>query len=181
MNLFRKGRERAQAAALYGAIVGQARQPHFYLALEVADTEDGRFDMILVHMFLVLERLTPEPPPFDRIVQALFDRFFEDLDNTLREKSIGDTGVKIRIQKMVEAFYGRMAAYRKAAADHRPEIALAAALRTNLYRNRTPSDAAVTRMSAYVLDQLSQFRECQASAFLAGDAPFTRPWEGQAP
>ena len=42
---------------MYDAIVAQARQPAFYAALGVPDTVSGRFDMIVLHAFLVLERL----------------------------------------------------------------------------------------------------------------------------
>jgi hypothetical protein len=53
--LFRPSRN--TIAALYGAIVAQARQPVFYEAAGVPDTVLGRFDMILLHLVLLLRRL----------------------------------------------------------------------------------------------------------------------------
>ena len=57
-SLFR-GRDHA-ARVLYGRIVAQARRPEFYTVCGVADTVPGRFEMIALHMFLVLYRLKQE-------------------------------------------------------------------------------------------------------------------------
>src|SRR6476661_3579184 len=59
------GRPHAQAdtaAALYGAIVAQARRPGFYAHLGVPDTVSGRFEMVLLHTVLVLRRLQEGGP-----------------------------------------------------------------------------------------------------------------------
>ena len=45
------------ADALYMSAVEQARQPEFYSNMGVPDTVDGRFDMIALHVFLILRRL----------------------------------------------------------------------------------------------------------------------------
>jgi cytochrome b pre-mRNA-processing protein 3 len=54
------GRKTRDIEAVYSAIVTAARQRHFYADWGVPDTVDGRFDMIVVHLFLVLERLRME-------------------------------------------------------------------------------------------------------------------------
>ena len=56
-SLFRRNRYRPQAFAAYASIVEHARAPDFFLRLDVPDTLDGRFEMIALHMFLVLNRL----------------------------------------------------------------------------------------------------------------------------
>ncbi len=48
------------AQSLYGAIVAAARRPFFYADWAVPDTPEGRFDMITLHLFLILERLKGE-------------------------------------------------------------------------------------------------------------------------
>jgi cytochrome b pre-mRNA-processing protein 3 len=45
------------------------------------------------------------------IGQDLFDMFFKDMDQAMREAGVGDMGVGKKVQKMVEAFYGRATAY----------------------------------------------------------------------
>ena len=61
----RRGRERDRALSLYIAAVEQARRPGFYTECEVADNLDGRFDLIVLHVFLVVRALRGRPrrPP----------------------------------------------------------------------------------------------------------------------
>ena len=58
-NHFRKPRlaPRGTIEAIYGMIVTQAREPLFYRDLGVPDTVNGRFDLLLMHLWLVLRRL----------------------------------------------------------------------------------------------------------------------------
>ena len=96
--------------AIYGMIVAQAREPLFYRAMGVPDTVNGRFDMVLLHLWMVLRRLRPAAGGVD-LSQALFDHFCGDMDANLRELGVGDLTVPKRMQKFGEAFYGRAAAY----------------------------------------------------------------------
>src|SRR5579885_2019728 len=102
--------QKPAAAALYRAVVAQARAPAFYVAYGVPDTLDGRFDLIALHMFLVLHRLKSDTDA-STVSQALFDIMFDDMDRSLREMGVGDLGVGRRVRAMAEALYGRMAAY----------------------------------------------------------------------
>ena len=95
----------------YTAIMAQARKPDHYGAGGVPDSFDGRFDMLAIHVHLVLRRLRSEGVARDDIGQALFDMFFRDMDQAMREAGVGDMGVGKKVQKMVEAFYGRATAY----------------------------------------------------------------------
>ena len=62
MGGFRRSRRRRSSAdALYRVIVEQARQPRFYIACGVADTPDGRWDLIVAHTVLVMRRLHRSP------------------------------------------------------------------------------------------------------------------------
>ena len=96
---------------LYEAIVAAARHPVFYARWGVADTIDGRFDMIILHAFAVLERMKGEAPEFR---QRLVDEMFSDMDRSLREMGVGDLSVGKRIRVMAEVFYGRISAYESA-------------------------------------------------------------------
>src|ERR1700733_15906328 len=92
-SLFRRNRHRAQAHATYTSIVERAREPEFFLRLDVPDTLDGRFEMIALHMFLVLNRLKAEHEATSDFAQALFDAMFADLDRSLREMGARDIRV----------------------------------------------------------------------------------------
>ena len=108
---FRRNAEARTIASLYGMIVAQARQPAFYTNYGVADTMEGRFDLIVLHLVLVLRRLDRAGDQGRLLGQRLFDAFCRDLDGNLREMGIGDLAVPKHMQRFGEAFYGRQAAY----------------------------------------------------------------------
>ena len=111
-NHFRKPRTplRGTIEAIYGMIVTQAREPLFYRDFGVPDTVNGRFDLLLLHLWLVLRRLKSVEGGA-ALSQALFDHFCNDMDDNLREMGVGDLTVPKRMQAFGEAFYGRTAAY----------------------------------------------------------------------
>jgi cytochrome b pre-mRNA-processing protein 3 len=125
-NHFRKPRKplRSTIEAIYGMIVTQAREPLFYRNLGVSDTVNGRFDLLVLHLWVVLRRLKPMEGGA-ALCQALFDRFCEDMDANLREMGVGDLTVPKRMQAFGEAFYGRTAAYDFAIAEGQEELATA--------------------------------------------------------
>src|SRR6266849_414476 len=111
-NHFRKPRisSRGTIEAIYGMIVTQAREPLFYRDLGVPDTVNGRFDLLVLHLWMVLHRLKSMEGAAD-LSQALFDHFCDDMDANLREMGVGDLTVPKRMRAFGEAFYGRAAAY----------------------------------------------------------------------
>ena len=88
---FRKPRSvpRGTIEAIYGMIVTQAREPLFYQELGVPDTVNGRFDLLLLHLWIVLRRLRQVTGGVE-LSQALFDHFCADMDDNLREMGVGD-------------------------------------------------------------------------------------------
>jgi cytochrome b pre-mRNA-processing protein 3 len=115
---------RGTIEAIYGMIVTQAREPLFYRDLAVPDTVNGRFDMLVLHLWMVLRRLKPIEGG-TALSQALFDRFCDDMDANLREMGVGDLTVPKRMQAFGEAFYGRIAAYDLALAAGQQPLAQA--------------------------------------------------------
>ena len=111
-NHFRKPRapSRGTIEGIYGMIVTQAREPLFYRDLGVPDTVNGRFDLLVLHLWMILRRFKPVEGGAS-LSQALFDCFCDDMDANLREMGVGDLTVPKRMQAFGEAFYGRVAAY----------------------------------------------------------------------
>jgi cytochrome b pre-mRNA-processing protein 3 len=144
--LFRQKKSDETISGLYGAIVAQARDPAFYRDLGVADTAEGRFEMIVLHVFLVLHRLKEEPEEKRELGQALFGVLFLDLDRGLREMGVGDLKVPKRIRKMGESFYGRVKVYDEALASD-DGLALQQAIARNVLGN---PGAETSAFAAYV-------------------------------
>lgn len=130
--LLGRGRTERSGYHLYGAAVAAARQPYFYEDLAVPDTLEGRFDMVGLHAFLLIRRMTAEPSGAGAaLAQAVFDAMFNDMDVNLREMGVGDLSVGKKVRVMWEAFHGRAHVYSEAM-QVGPE-ALAEALERNLW------------------------------------------------
>lgn len=109
---------RQLARQLYDRIVAQARHADFYRQLAVPDTVRGRFEMLAMHMFLVLDRLQAEPDRrHEALAQDLVDIMFDDMDDVARELGVGDMAVAPRIKKLARSFRSRLEAYGRALAD----------------------------------------------------------------
>jgi cytochrome b pre-mRNA-processing protein 3 len=145
--LFRRPSRTGSIAALYGTIVAQARAAAFYRSYGVPDTVDGRLEMLILHVVLVLRRLEEGPEAWRALGQRLFDEFCRDMDANLREMGVGDLAVPRRMHELGEAFYGRQAAYRSALAAVGDGQALADALRRNVFAGRAVDPG---RLAAYL-------------------------------
>jgi cytochrome b pre-mRNA-processing protein 3 len=155
---------------IYGMIVAQAREPVFYQALNVPDTVNARFDMVVLHLWLVLRRLRTADPD-GGYSQALFDMFCRDMDGNLREMGVGDLTVPKRMKKFGEAFYGRTAAYDMALGDGVP--AFAEALARNILNSNDAARA--SELAAYAQATAAHLDKTDTGVFLAGAWQFTQP------
>lgn len=140
--------EQAAARGLYEAIVERARDPAFYREGGVPDSLDGRFELILLHAVLVMRRLKAEGAAAAELSQQLFDIMFADMDQNLREMGVGDLSVGKKVKKMVQAFYGRIAAYEAGLAAG--EDSLAEALGRNLLGTVESTAAQRAALARYV-------------------------------
>jgi cytochrome b pre-mRNA-processing protein 3 len=162
LNLLRKSAARKREdRRLYDGLVSRARQPVFFRDFAVADTLDGRFDVLVLHAWLVLAELKGGPA-----AQALTDMIFTGFDEAMREQGAGDMGIARKLKAMADAFYGRMAAY-DAAKD--PEE-LAAALARNLWRGAAAGDRART-LAAYALSARQSLKQSLPEALDFGPLP----------
>jgi len=159
----------APARALYDTIVDQARRPEFYLHAGVPDTLDGRFDLLALHVFLVLHRLRADGDRTAALAQALFDRMFVDMDRNLRELGVGDMSVGRKVKTMAKALYGRIAAYEPGLTD---PAAMAEALGRNLYRGQPPAPGIVERLGRHVSATAAALSHQSTDALLAGQVRF---------
>ncbi|MBB4304808.1 cytochrome b pre-mRNA-processing protein 3 [Rhodobium orientis] len=144
------GRKDTRIDGLYAAIMAQARQPSLYTDHEVPDTLNGRFELLLLHVILVLYRLKSEDAATREKGRQLSERFFTDMDGTLREMGVGDLSVPKKIKKMAKAYFGRLGAY-DGALDHdadQPED-LVAVIDRNVFPDAANLGAAAT-LAAYV-------------------------------
>ncbi len=156
----------------YIALVTAARNPFFYTELKVPDTLDGRFELIVLHLFLLQHRLMDGTPAsaqdkaLHNFSQFLSEAFFYDMDNCIRELGVADTGVSHRIKKMGKAYNGRLQAYSAGLGD---TTALRAALARNLYGTVEQGDVnALDRLATYVEKMTSQLATTDTGTITSG-------------
>jgi cytochrome b pre-mRNA-processing protein 3 len=168
-SLFRRRERRRAALCAFERIVERARDPYFHTVLGVPDTLDGRFELLALHAFLVLNRLRHDHADTGPFAQALFDAMFADFDRAWREMGVADLGVGRRVKAMARGFYGRIAAYGRGLAD---PPALPPALRRNLYGTTMPRDEHVAAAADYLRRQAAALSEQPAAALVAGAVCF---------
>lgn len=171
--LFRRSGNRRTIEGLHDALVDTARQEILFRDYRVADTVDGRFEMLVLHAALLLRRLNACAPPGPDMAQDLIDLAFRHLDSTLREVGVGDTSVPKRMKKLAEAFFGRAGAY-ESAINARDVAVLAGVLERNVYADAGAADIARC-LAVHVLSTVKHLEAMSVEAFLAGANPFPKP------
>jgi len=179
---FRRNSQVRTIHALYGAIVAQARSVTFYADYRVPDTVEGRFDLIVLHLVLLLNRLVGRAETGRGLGQAslgqaslgqeLFDAFCRDLDANLREMGVGDLAVPKRMQAFAEAFYGRQAVY-LAALDAADQRLFEKALARNIFP--AGNDAGAAQLARYARAVVTGLDAQDEGALLRGEAVFPSP------
>jgi cytochrome b pre-mRNA-processing protein 3 len=127
---FRRSRVDEDAERLLQAVTAASRRPEFFGPGRIADTLEGRLELMTLHAGLALLRLRAEPGAA-ALTQQFVDKLFRSFDAGLREAAIGDTAVPKRMAKVAAGFYGRVQAYEAALAD---VPALEAAMLRNVLR-----------------------------------------------
>ena len=155
---------------IYGMIVAQAREPAFYVSYNVPDTVNGRLDLLILHLWLVLRRLRQDAGGAE-VSQALFDRFCADMDANLREMGVGDLTVPKRMQAFGEAFYGRSTAYDLAFESGVDD--LAQALGRNVLDGKFPDSA--RRLADYTMAANGGLEKSAFASILNGSWNFPHP------
>ena len=105
------------AGRIYQSAMAQSRNPVFYGDGAVPDTQEGRLELLNIHLSAVFAVLPKFGETGRRLSQALFDVMRDDLDVALREEGYTDSGVKRRIKPMIKRFYAGLKAYQSAYGD----------------------------------------------------------------
>lgn len=150
--LFGRKHHTRLAHALYGLVVARSRDQKFYSTYSVPDSFDGRFEMLVMHLFMLHHRLKDEDDASRAVSQRVFDAFIDDMDSALREAAVGDQTVPKRIAKMTQVFYGRTGAYENAFQSSDPLRDLKEVIARNLHPDQNPPPD-VAPLAAYMLWQ----------------------------
>lgn len=168
-----RGRSRTgrTATKLYGSIVTAARREAFYAGYGVPDTPDGRFGLLVAHMFLVLERLRSEGEAGRGLSRALVEAFVSDMDDSMREMGVGDLSVPRKVKKAAGALYDCTGAFREAMGQSN-EALRHALQRTLMQGEAAPAAGAV---AAYMTRAGGHLADVSTAELLSGRVGFADP------
>jgi cytochrome b pre-mRNA-processing protein 3 len=140
--------EASRGSALFAALVGEARQPHWYVEGQVPDTLDGRFAVLATVTALATVRLERGGEAARTEAVALAERFVEAMDVEHRELGIGDPALGRKVRKLVGALARRVELWRDAIDGDRWDAAVAASLNPPEADSRAHCEAALRKVWA---------------------------------
>jgi cytochrome b pre-mRNA-processing protein 3 len=149
---------------LYHSIISKGRELHWYETGQVADTLDGRFDMISSILSIVLLRLE-QLPTAGQDSAYLTEVFVEDMDAQMREAGIGDVTVAKDIGKIMSVLGGRLGAFRGSFDE--PEKLKQAIIR-NIFEGTAPAGSAQNHLETELNKFWQQLQHVSHDDLLAG-------------
>jgi cytochrome b pre-mRNA-processing protein 3 len=152
---------------LYAQIVAKAREPHWYLDGGVADSVDGRFEMVSVIMALATLRLERDEKEAGTTA-LLTELYVDDMDAQLREFGVGDMIVGKRMGKLLGAFGGRLGALREAMAGD--AAALDGFIARNLFGSEAPGEPQLAHVRQGLMAAADALAQADAARIAAGEA-----------
>lgn len=160
------------AQSLYEDAAIHARSPAFYADMGVPDSVDGRFDMIALHVVMIIHALNAVKGDkrAKKLSQALFDRMFLDMEQSLREMGIGDLSVPKHMTRMMNGFNGRLQSYNQAfegALDGEGAGALSEVLVRNIYGGEA-ADEHVAKLGLYVMQAIQDLQSYSTDKIIDG-------------
>ncbi len=172
LDRFREARRASDASnSLYVQAVEQARSPVFFTQYGVPDTVDGRFDLIILHIMLLIRRLRGNGKAAAEMSQSVLNHMFSDMDRNLREMGVGDLSVGKQVKKMAKAFYGRSEVWEEGMDAGR--VQLMSAFEETVYRSVEQSHEQVSSLADYTLAIDEVLKAHDTAHLLAGQISFT--------
>lgn len=147
------------AADVYQTVVKASRDPFLFKAVRLPDNPQGRFESVVLHMFLFQRRLRGVSSSA-LLAQALMDKMADDLDRSIREMGVGDLSVGKNVKNLLKLAERRFYLY-ESCFDRAQEMSNA--LRTVFSVGVTPQQGVeIDLLNIYVASlfrQLNEYRD----------------------
>ena len=152
--------------------MAQAREPAFYTDFGVADTPEGRYELIALHLVLALDRLGQPGVADELLRQKTLETFVADMDDAMRQMGAGDPSVPRKVKRAAAGVYDRNLSYREALANN-DDRKLSSALAEHVYRGiGTPH---LESLTAYVRRASKHLAALPADQLRSGRLSFPHP------
>jgi len=159
------------AEKIYDAIVAQSRNPGFYIRCSVPDTLSGRFDMLVIHMFVVLQILKLGGREGQLLAQEIVEAFIREMDTMVRDLGVSDRNVPKEVRKIAQLFYGQLLAY--STALQRNDTRLASEVWKSFQSSEGGEQAVASEsISVYIQQSIKSIQEMPLNMLLLGNIRF---------
>jgi len=156
---------KSTAWTLYAEVVTRARRAEYFRQWGVPDTPSGRFEVLALHLFLVMHRLRSDEG-LSNLARALSEEAVLDMDRNLREMGVGDLSVGRKVKSLAEAMYGRFGAYRDGMEGD--DEVLSEALRRNFFTHSEPTEDAISAVVQFMRAEAERLDSTDNSRLLKG-------------
>lgn len=155
-----KNKYKSITPEIYQNIIERSRSKFFYLNMGIDDSFESRFDIIILHSFIIFYFLKNISDNEKKLSQFLFDFMFDDFDNNLREMGFGDIAVNKKMKVFITAFYGRIANYSQGVEQiqkNNDDDILNKAILNNIYKGNESNMHNLKFFKQYILGNLTFF------------------------
>ena len=160
---------------IYQNIVRISRSKYFYIQLNLNDDFETRFDLIILHLFVIFYFYKLNPSKNSNLSQDLFDFAFNDIENNLREMGFGDIAVNKKMKLFIRAFYGRIAKYSESIdlyKNNNNKSLLQQTILNNLYKGKIEKKAILMELADYMIKNINYFLDNSESKNLKSNFNF---------
>ena len=160
------------AEKIYDAIVAQSRNAAFYLRCGVPDTLSGRFDMLVIHMFVVLQILKLGGREGQLLAQEIVEAFIREMDTMVRDLGVSDRNVPKEVRKIAQLFYGQLLAYSTALQRNEPKGLANEVWKSFQSGEGSSAEIAGDAIAAYMRGAIKNIQEMPLNMLLQGNIRF---------
>ena len=153
------------------SIVAQSRNPVFYVRCGVPDTLSGRFDMLVIHMFVVMQNLKLGANEGKLLGKEIIEAFVREMDSMVRDLGIADVYVGQEVRKIADLFYRQLIVYTNSV-ERRNRSALADAIWKSFQSGDENANVAADELAAYIFQSIRNIGEMPLNLLLQGHLNF---------
>ncbi len=171
--LFKK--KNNKVSEIYQNIIKISRSKFFYTDINLNDTFETRFDLIIFHAFIIFYFYKSNNTNNSNISQELFDFMFGDFENNLREMGFGDIAVNKKMKVFIKAFYGRIAQYNKGVikyTNEKDKSLLEQSILNNIFKGTVDDARKIDKFVNYMINNIKLFENNSESMNLEKNFTF---------
>ncbi|MBT3070607.1 MULTISPECIES: ubiquinol-cytochrome C chaperone family protein [Rhodomicrobium] len=135
------------------------------------DTLSGRFDMLVIHMFIVMQNLKLGANEGKLLGKEIIEAFVREMDSMVRDLGIADAYVAQEVRKIADLFYRQLVVYTNAV-EQKNKAALAEAIWKSFQSGDENADVAADELADYIFHSIKNVGEMPLNMLLQGHLNF---------